>query len=466
MWMRKIRESAAAMSLTARVALAVGSLLLIGGVVVSLAAFAYGREAARETYDRLLVGAANNIAASITIVDGVPVVDMPMSAFQLLALAPDDRIAYRVVGVKGETLTGYDDLALPDKRGRGDISFFNAGFFGEPARYAVVTRRFAERSLNGTVHVIVGQTLLARNALALDITRNVFLGLIISGTALLVLAVLVVRSALKPLARIGEAFAKRDPHDLTPMDTKVPREAAVMIQALNGFMARLDRQFSSMQNLISDTAHQLRTPVAALRAQADLAADETDEDRRRAIVERIHRRSVSLGELLDQMLSRALVLHRTDSARREVVDLRDVALEVLDSGDVQLLAPETDIQLEIGDLAVPVLADTPSLCEAAKNLLTNAVRYGRAPVRLGVSRDGETASLWVEDQGQGPPEAVRNSLGERFVRSAASDGKSAGLGLSIAKSVAEAFNGRLAFQEVQPKGFRVALVFPLVEAAS
>ena len=64
MWMRKIRESAAAMSLTARVALAVGSLLLIGGVVVSLAAFAYGREAARETYDRLLVGAANNIAAS------------------------------------------------------------------------------------------------------------------------------------------------------------------------------------------------------------------------------------------------------------------------------------------------------------------------------------------------------------------------------------------------------------------
>ena len=464
--MRKIREATAALSLTARVALAVGSLLLIGGVVVSLAAFAYGREAARETYDRLLVGAANAIAASITIVDGAPVVDLPMSAFQLLALAPDDRIAYRVVGVNGETLTGYDDLVLPDKRGRGDISFFNAAFFGEPARYAVVTRRFAERSLNGTVHVIVGQTLLARNALALDITRNVLFGLIISGTLLLLLAVLVVRSALKPLGRIGEAFAKRDPHDLTPMDTKVPREAAVMIQALNGFMARLERQFSSMQNLISDTAHQLRTPVAALRAQADLAAEETDEERRRVIVERIHRRSVSLGELLDQMLSRALVLHRTDSARREVVDLRDVALEVLDSGDLQLLAPETDIQLEIGDVPVPVLADSPSLCEAAKNLLTNAVRHGRGPVRLGASRDGETALLWVEDQGEGPPAAVRSSLGERFVRSAASDGKSAGLGLSIAKSVAEAFNGRLAFQKGQPSGFRVALVFPLVEGVS
>ncbi|WP_346893906.1 sensor histidine kinase [uncultured Roseibium sp.] len=464
--MRKIRDAAAALSLTARVALAVGSLLLIGGVVVSLAAFAYGREAARETYDRLLVGAANDIAESITIVNGAPVVDLPMSAFQLLALAPDDRISYRVVGVNGETLTGYDDLALPDKRGRGDTSFFNAAFFGEPARYAIVTRRFAERSLNGTVHVIVGQTLLARNALALDMTRSVLFGLIVSGTLLLLLAVLVVRSALKPLARIGEAFVKRDPHDLTPMDTQVPREAAVMIEALNGFMARLDRQFSAMQNLISDTAHQLRTPVAALRAQADLAAEETEEDRRQAIVERIHRRSVSLGQLLDQMLSRALVLHRTDSARREVLDLRNVALEVLDSGDLQLLAPETDIQLDIGEVPVPVLADSPSLCEAAKNLLTNAVRYGRAPVRLGVSRDGETVMLWVEDQGDGPPEAVRNSLGERFVRSAASDGQSAGLGLSIAKSVAEAFNGRLEFKDGDPSGFRIALVFPPVEAPS
>ncbi len=454
------------MSLTARVALAVGSLLLVGGVVVMLAAFAYGRDAARETYDRLLVGAANNIAASISIIDGALVVDLPMSAFQLLAFAPDDRIAYRVVGVNGETITGYDDLALPVERDRQDVSFFNAEFLGEPARFTSVARRFAERDLNGTVHVIVGQTMHARNALAYDISRNAFLGLALPGTALLFLAAFVVRSALKPLDRIGEAFARRDPHDLTPMDTRVPREAAVMIQALNGFMARLERQLASMQNLISDTAHQLRTPVAALRAQADLAAEECDEARRKAIVDRIHRRSVSLGLLLDQMLSRALVLHRTDSARREAVDLRDVALEVVERGDYQHLAPDTEVQLSIGDVPIEVMADAPSLLEAMKNLLNNALKHGKGAVRIGASREADVACLWVEDQGAGPSEAVRGSLGERFVRSAASSGNSAGLGLSIANSVAEAFNGHLEFGQGQGGGFRVSMSFPPKESAS
>ncbi|MDN3720655.1 hypothetical protein QW131_18875 [Roseibium salinum] len=131
-------------------------------------------------------------------------------------------------------------------------------------------RRFAERTLNGTVKVVVGQTLLARNAMAYEITRNALFVLAASGLAMALLAALVVRSVLRPLEKIAGGLSARDPHDLTPVDTAVPRETAVMIHALNGFMARLDRQMNSMRHLISDTAHQLRTPVAALRAQADL----------------------------------------------------------------------------------------------------------------------------------------------------------------------------------------------------
>lgn len=456
----------AATSLTARVALGVAFLLVFGGVIVSIAAFAYGREAARSAYDRLLLGAATGIASAITVQDGKPVIELPMSAFELLALAPEDRIGYRIMGPEGETLTGYDEIVLPTSRRDLRDGFFDATFFGEPARFAVVSRRFAERTLNGTVNVVVGQTLIARNDMAYDITRKALYVLAASGLAMLLLAAVVVRSVLKPLETIAGGLAARDPHDLTPVDTAVPRETAVMINALNGFMARLDRQMNSMRHLISDTAHQLRTPVAALRAQADLFTDEQDLSRKEKIVERIQTRTASLGRLLDQMLSQALVIHRGDSVRREKVDLRDIALDVFEAGDHAVLNPDFDVLLEIGEVPVVVLADEPSLKEALKNLLGNAVRYGKSPVRIGASFSGGRAGIWVEDSGKGPGDEVLADLGARFNKGTLSRQASSGLGLAIAHSVALAFDGELVLERTARGRFRAALLFAAVEEAA
>lgn len=284
----------ASTSLAARVALAVGTVLLVGGIFVSLAAFAYGRQAAREAYDRLLVGAANDIAESIAVRDAQAVVDLPPSAFELLALAPEDRISYRVIGPGGETLTGYDTAPAPAD-GSGDMAFYDADLGGEAGRFVRVTRRFAERSFSGSVQVIVGHTTLARRALAVSITRNALIVLALTGVAMAALAIFAVRSALRPLDRIGATLQARDPYDLTPINMTVPREAAIMVRSLNGFIRRLDRQVASMRHLIEDSAHQLRTPVAAIRAQADLAAGEANPARRAQIIARIHRRSVSLS---------------------------------------------------------------------------------------------------------------------------------------------------------------------------
>ncbi|MEM9630231.1 MAG: sensor histidine kinase N-terminal domain-containing protein [Pseudomonadota bacterium] len=447
-------------SLTARVALGIALLLMIGGVIVSIAAFAYGREAARSAYDRLLLGAANDIASAISVQDGRPVIELPVSAFELLAFAPDDRIGYRIIGPDGETLTGYEEIALPEGRREIDEGFFDSRFFDEPARYAVVSRRFAERTLNGTVKVVVGQTLQARNSMAYDITRKALYVLAASGLAMILLAVVVVRSVLRPLERIAGGLSARDPHDLTPVDTSVPRETAVMINALNGFIARLDRQMNSMRHLISDTAHQLRTPVAALRAQADLFTDEADIGRKEKIVERIQTRSASLGRLLDQMLSQALVIHRGDSARRELVDLRDIALDAFEGGDHTVLNPDADVVLDIGEEPVTVLADVPSLEEALKNLLNNAFRYGRSPVRIGASQNGGNAAIWVEDAGSGPGEEVLAELGGRFNKDTLSRKAGSGLGIAIAHSVAVSFGGELVLNKTDEGRFRAALVFP------
>ncbi|MCP1169134.1 sensor histidine kinase N-terminal domain-containing protein, partial [Limimaricola sp. ASW11-118] len=114
-------------SLKSRVALAVGAVLLLGGIVVLSVALAYGGQAAREAYDRLLLGAARDIAAAITIRDGAAVVDMPASAFQMLALAPEDRIRYRVTGPDGATLTGSDAAPTPPRRdGAGPVFYDGA----------------------------------------------------------------------------------------------------------------------------------------------------------------------------------------------------------------------------------------------------------------------------------------------------------------------------------------------------
>ena len=441
-------EARPTLSITARMVIGLGLLLLVGGAVLSAAAFAYGRAAARDAFDRLLVGAATDIAASISIVDGAPHVDLPLAAFELLALAPDDRVAYQVAG-PGGVLTGYADLPAGE-------GFYDAAFKGAPARFLRLSRRFAERSFSGSVEVTVGQTTRARTALARDITRNALGVLAVGGLAMLAAAVLVIRLSLRPLDRLALRLAGRDPADLTPLDPRVPREVGGLVQALNGFMGRLDRQVGTMRGLISDTAHQLRTPVAALRAQADLAASEPDPERRADLVGRIHARTLSLGRLLDQMLARALVVHRIDAARREDLDLRDVALEVVEAGDHALIAPGSIVRLEIGEDPVPLRADALSLQEAVKNLLGNALSHGQSPVTVGVDRDGPR--LWVRDAGPGPSPEVRARLGERFLRNAASTGRSSGLGLSIAQSVAEAYGGRVEMADT-PEGFRIALVF-------
>ncbi len=447
-------------TLLSRVMFGVLSLLALGGVVVAIASFAYGRSAARQAFDPLLVGAAQDIAESISIFDGAPLIELPVSAFGLLSLAPDDRIFYAVHAPDGTLLTGYEGIVLRDASQRDPTRpvFFDDQMQNDPARFVTVPRRFAERAYSGQVYVTVGQTLRARRAMALDLTTRALVVTAIGGIALIISAFLVIRSAMRPLDVLTQELLRRDPYDLTPMRTHGPAEVNVMVQAMNRFMSRLDRQVGAMKHLISDTAHQLRTPVAAIRAQAELALED-DTLRRPQRLERLIWRTRSLGTLLDQMLSRALVIHRTENAAPTPVDLRDIALTVLESRDHEVLAPGTDVQLQIEEAEVIVLADEISLGEAVKNMLANALRHGVAPVVIGVSTQGDMAEIWVQDTGPGPAADVRRTIGQRFERSAASKGNSAGLGLSIVRAVAEAFGGGMEMENSEA-GFRVTLRLP------
>ncbi|MHA3976839.1 sensor histidine kinase N-terminal domain-containing protein [Halovulum sp. GXIMD14794] len=441
------------LSLTARLAGALALIFALGGVAVALAALAYGRNAAQQSYDNLLIGAANQIANEITVRGGEVEVDLPVSAFELLSLAPEDRIVYAVYDPTGRLLTGYQALRSADPQ----TTFSNGSFGGEPIRIAQVRRPFAERSFSGVVEVLVGQTTRARERLATQITRNALIAAGIAGLIMSGLAVFAVRSALLPLRRIESDIAGRAPNDLTPLSVEVPREIGGVVATLNRFMARLDRQVGVMRNLIADAAHQLRTPIAALRAQAELAGEETDPERLRSAIARIHRRSVTLSRLADQLLNHALIIHRADSAPLEQVDLRTVAIRTLEQTDHDVLGSGIRPDLDLPEDPVWAEGDPLSLVEASKNLVVNALRYGRAPVVLSVARKGTRARITVRDAGPGIPAARLPAPGERFSGDGGVSADSSGLGLAIVQAVAAAHKGRLLLSHPASGGFEATI---------
>ena len=132
-------------ALATRVLFAVLAIMVLGGVLVAASTWWNGRQAARQSYDRILLGAAHDIAESIRIQDGVPLVMLPVSAFELLAQAPDDRVYYSVRGPGGTLITGLDPQVQITPPERGRSVFFDAALHGEPARFVSVSRRFVER---------------------------------------------------------------------------------------------------------------------------------------------------------------------------------------------------------------------------------------------------------------------------------------------------------------------------------
>ena len=435
-------------------------IFIVGGVAVAITALTYGRSAAQQSFDRLLIGAANQIADSLTLRSGEVIVDIPVSAFELLSLAPRDRIVYGVFDNDGALLTGYQSVAVPTS----DEVFFNGTFAEEPARFARVTRQFAERSFLGSVDVIIGQTTEARRELAQQITRNALIAVSAVGMIMSGLAVLAVQSALRPLRKIERDIAARSNRDLTPVDVNVPQEISSLVLVLNSFIARIDRQLSVMRTLIADASHQLRTPIAALRAQAELAAEETDPDRQLRIVGRIHERSKNLSRLTEQLLNHALIIHRADTVDLQTLDLRTVATEAVAQTDRSMSANEPVVRLGLPEAPVMCEGDALSLVEACKNLINNALNHGKAPITIIVQNTRDRARIGVRDHGPGIPETMWADAGSRFTKNAGVSAKSAGLGLAIVGAVARAHGGHMEIERPSKTAFQVSLdLAPIME---
>lgn len=449
-------------SLFSRLAALITLTLGGGALILAAAAWYYARAAADEAYDRLLVGAALQIAENLAVEAGALTIRLPSSAFELLGLAERDRIFYRVVDPAGRGITGYEDLGtgLDLGRIRATPVVEEGRYGGEPVRIAAVGRAFADPTVAGWAHVVVAQTQEARRALARDLTLKTLVVVAVMSLLAIGGAMLAIRLALDPLQRLGQALRRRDPHDLTPVALATPREVGPFVASINHFMGRLDERVTLLQHFVADAAHQIRTPLTALAAQVELLGQSKLDTTGRQHFTRVQDRTRELAQLTNQLLSHALVIHRADSVPLQPLDLEDVARRAFRAAVPITVDPEIVVSFEGADEPAIVAGDAVSLREAIVNVIGNALRHGaRSQLAVRVVAGDEEARIEVEDDGPGIPADQWHRVTQRFGASRSQEG-SAGLGFAIATEVMAAHGGALSFREKGERGFTVILSLP------
>jgi len=412
-------------------------LLVIDACVSYWVALSFSQRA----YDRSLVEIAREVSLHLKIVDGQLALDLPPAARQVLFSDPSDRIFYEISTIDGRVVMG--DPITPPSRARTTAphheALYDGAADGAPVRIVELRVGLEAGSAQPPAVVRVAETEVKRNGLAREILLSVvapqILLILIAGV---VVWVGIVRG-LSPLERLQRAIASRLDRDLSPLEVKeVPGEVRPLLQSINGLLARLDSLFTLQSRFIADAAHQLKTPMAGLRAQLELALREHDPARMRESMEKLHAGLERLSRLINQLLS--LARNEPDAVQALVlmpVDLRALALDVATGWVPEALKRGIDLGLDAGDEAIVVRGDPVRLRELLDNLLDNAVRYshegGHVTVRLGTS---PCPVVSISDDGPSIPVHERRRVFERFHRLLGNPQDGSGLGLAIAQEIA------------------------------
>jgi two-component system, OmpR family, sensor histidine kinase QseC len=301
-------------------------------------------------------------------------------------------------------------------------------------------RVFATYGAERDVQVYVGEQVDAREAILRALLRGTMWPLALALPLLGLAAWWAVRQGLQPLRRLSSTLRKRQPQALEPvLLPQAPDEMQPMVQALNGLLQRIGGMVESERRFTADAAHELRTPLAAIRTQAQVALAEAGVAARRHALQATLQGCDRATRLVDQLLT----LSRLESAgppNWTAVDLAALARGVAGELAPEALARQQDLALE-ADKPCPVQGDATLLAVLVRNLLDNASRYSPvgATLRLVVapSASGQVL-LDMQDSGPGLAEADRARLGERFFRVLGSGASGSGLGWSIVRRIAAA----------------------------
>ncbi|MBK9703495.1 MAG: sensor histidine kinase N-terminal domain-containing protein [Betaproteobacteria bacterium] len=420
--------------------------LVLGGVAVAwigAAVFAY-RDARHEA-DELLDGYLAQSAALIVTQAGGDLDDLEVEhAPQLHRYAR--RVAFQIWD-DGKTLRTHS-VNAPDRR----LSPRTEGF-DEVEVNGQTWRVFSSYDPQRKILVQVGEVRSARDAIAGAVAQGLAAPLIVALPVLGVLLWIAVTLGLAPLQAMGRAVARRDPANLAPLDVgSPPREVAPLVASLNSLFERVRASMEHERRFTADAAHELRTPVAALRAQAEVALAAADETQRRHALEGVIAGCDRVAHLIGQLLTLARLDPAGTISPLGTADLAVVAREV--AATHAQAALDRGLELSVEAPVAAIVAVEPALLQILlRNLVDNAVRYAAGQgheIRIEVTA-GDCPVCRVVDDGPGIPPEERARLGERFHRREGTGEQGSGLGLSIVRRIADLCAATVAF-ETAPAG--------------
>jgi len=436
--------------------------LLVLLLCSAVGSFALARYFAGQVYDRWLLDSAMSLSELVKDQDGRAVMDVTPAMSRMFTWDTVDEVHGEVVDTAGARLYGDlpEALPRPAQAADDDATYYNARLRGQPVRMVDVVVPVAG---GHDVRLRVAETLRKRHRLE----RKLLMTSVPFQAAILALAAWLAWSGTGAAARHANQVARRlaspRPDPLAPLDPaqEAPRELWPAVEAYNALLQRLDAMQAAQRRFVSNAAHQLRTPLAAMQVELESSLRQRDPQAQQLAL------SGTLAGLsrLQHLVNQLLLLSRSEDAQGSALPLQTLDVAVLARGVVEryadrALAAGVDLGYEGPDDGVPVEGDAPLLREALGNLLDNALRYGaeQGVITLAVQRRDDGVQLWVDDDGAGIDATERGRVTERFYR-ASSQGDGCGLGLAIVAEIAQRHGAALEIGSAPMGGARVGLRF-------
>ena len=436
-------------------------LWLVGGMLAYRIALSY----AEKGIDQSLTQSVRSLARQVKPYGSGLVVDFPRAAQDIIEQDPTDRVSYMVSSVPGGFLLGNGKLPAPPpgmSPVTGEPLLYNVTVDGKPMRVALLEVDYGEPSAPQRMRVQVAKSLAVQQRITAELVADMLVPLLLLGAVLGVLVYGGISRGLSPLKRLQAQLGDRRDQSLTALHpiemTQAPQEVHSLAGAVNQLLAAVRRSLSQEKRFLNDAAHQLRTPLAGLISQTELAQRETDPLAMQERLTKVLAGAQRSAHLVHQLLS--LARNEAD-VTLQPIDVAALAREVAREWTPRALTAGIDLGYE-GDDRLLITGEKLLLREALGNLLDNALKYAGAgsTVTLRVAQDHHQAVLEVEDNGPGLAADDLAHVFERFWRASDLPG-GCGLGLAIIAEIARRHGGQATAALVQPHGLRVRIELSL-----
>jgi len=430
-------------------------LILVSGGGV---AYYVAHKAATVAYDRALMDSALAIAALVDTDKGRLHLHLPKVANEILLTDTYDQIFYEVVDANGKSIAGDVGLPLPPQPFENENPYYDGWYHGKPVRVAALLHEYHGMPFT----VLSSETKLKRDRLVREILFAMLVPEILLITAAILMISKTVRRGLASIQPLREELIRRTHTDLSQLPlTNIPEEIYPIFAEVNELLSRLSAALDAKRHFVADASHQLRTPIAALQAEAELALRSSNPS--------VHLEKIVAGtRRITHLAHQLLTLSRLEPKQvitPKIVDLAELTRDVAERW--MLLAMQLHIDLGFELKPASVMGDPVWLEELANNLIDNALRYtpSGGVVTVRCSSIARNVTWEVEDSGPGIPVGERERVFERFYRLDATGVDGCGLGLAIVREIVHNHNALIAIENGPGLGGTlIRVIFPTISA--